>query len=79
MIVRQSQNEVSVYFGGGYAVGFHCILRDRFGPSKRLKEHWLLVVCGARCSILFSDLENTGLFVVKSFVYLSEVHKLKCS
>jgi len=23
-----------VYFGGGYAVRFYCIPRDRFGPSK---------------------------------------------
>jgi len=26
-----------VYFGGGYAVRFYCILRDCFGPSNHRK------------------------------------------
>jgi len=30
-----------MYFREGYAESFYCILRDRLGPSKRLKNHWL--------------------------------------
>jgi len=46
-ILWWSWNKVLMYFGGGYAERFYCILRNswknlrgRFGPSKRLKKHY---------------------------------------
>ena len=69
----ESWSELLVYFGGGYTVRFHCILRDRwkmlrvrFGPSKHLKKyvmkllllHWNFCIAIKKCGIyLFLCLE----------------------
>jgi len=39
----------------GYAVGFWCILRDRFDPSKHLEKHWMCVCVNRSASAVRCD------------------------